>query len=372
MKKHNDVKMRGGGRLYAFTLVELLVVIAIIGILIALLLPAVQAAREAARRMQCTNHLKQVALGVHTFTDSRKGVPPAFIADYKATFWVLLWPYLEQQALYDHFWTDAPWHGYTDNDWWSNDLTAEQRQSYASVPLYKCPTRRTGNASTDAPDAPGDYGAGPLCDYAIVWCRADKGYGDSSYGWFWAIGYPGDPTRVPFRFAGPSVNSYDAWGPPTFDRFEIMGSDWVPRDTMAWWADGTTNQIIIGEKHIPADFLGGGSLGTDVPNCYGDPSTIRAASDIDGSYLSYVWWEVGIRFNLARAVYYRGPTIAKGPNDYRGSNDAHVSYGFGSYHPGVCHFAMGDGSIQAFSTTTRGEVLQALALVNDGVVVSIP
>ncbi|MDR1959548.1 MAG: DUF1559 domain-containing protein, partial [Planctomycetaceae bacterium] len=93
--------MGGGGSMRAFTLVELLVVIAIIGILIALLLPAVQAAREAARRMQCSNHLKQIGLAVHNFHDSYNKLPPSSIFNQRPSFWALIYPYIEQQALYD-------------------------------------------------------------------------------------------------------------------------------------------------------------------------------------------------------------------------------------------------------------------------------
>ncbi|MDR1384600.1 MAG: DUF1559 domain-containing protein [Planctomycetaceae bacterium] len=86
----------------AFTLVELLVVIAIIGILIALLLPAVQAAREAARRMQCSNQLKQIALACHNYESSTKSLPPGSSLNGRTYgVFVLVLPYMEGSALYD-------------------------------------------------------------------------------------------------------------------------------------------------------------------------------------------------------------------------------------------------------------------------------
>lgn len=92
-----------------FTLVELLVVIAIIGILIALLLPAVQAAREAARRSQCTNNLKQIGVALHNYHDSFKVLPTGHLEKYVGTAlsstswgWTgLILPFMEQQATFD-------------------------------------------------------------------------------------------------------------------------------------------------------------------------------------------------------------------------------------------------------------------------------
>ncbi len=96
-----------------FTLVELLVVIAIIGILIALLLPAVQAAREAARRTQCMNNIKQAALALHNYHDQNKCLPPAYQFDkgeayntsdkFRPNWIILCLPFMEQQALYGSF-----------------------------------------------------------------------------------------------------------------------------------------------------------------------------------------------------------------------------------------------------------------------------
>lgn len=85
----------------AFTLVELLVVIAIIGILVALLLPAVQAAREAARRTQCSNNLKQLALAMHNYHDTNKRFPMASVYANKLGYIARILPFFEQQAVYD-------------------------------------------------------------------------------------------------------------------------------------------------------------------------------------------------------------------------------------------------------------------------------
>src|SRR5436190_10516955 len=83
----------------AFTLVELLVVIAIIGVLVALLLPAVQAAREAARRSQCSNNLKQIGLGVHNYADTHRVMQAGNYHSVFGSWLVFLLPYVEQQAL---------------------------------------------------------------------------------------------------------------------------------------------------------------------------------------------------------------------------------------------------------------------------------
>jgi prepilin-type N-terminal cleavage/methylation domain-containing protein len=142
------VRLRSDAR--AFTLVELLVVIAIIGILIALLLPAVQAAREAARRTQCANNLKQSALAMVNYDNAKKKLPPGtkywwgddptgsttsgvdplggmWWDDHGWYFWIL--PFLEEKAIVGAVHTDVPF---------SNTLNFTART--AKVPIFECPS----------------------------------------------------------------------------------------------------------------------------------------------------------------------------------------------------------------------------------------
>src|SRR5215216_5717465 len=117
-----------------FTLVELLVVIAIIGVLVALLLPAVQAAREAARRMQCSNHLKQLSLALHNYESTHLTLPPAGIDSNQMSWVVLTLPFIEQGNLYSQFNFNAGgWNAF-------NRITLVKR---VKIPALLCPSLAT-------------------------------------------------------------------------------------------------------------------------------------------------------------------------------------------------------------------------------------
>lgn len=131
-----------------FTLVELLVVIAIIGVLVALLLPAIQAAREAARRSTCANHLKQIGLAAQNHHSAHGRFPPGLTAvpmgdddEEDGYAWsVFLLPYLEQQAIYDAYQRDLP--NLPLPRGWRSDPSDPVVWAQTVLPVYSCPSSR--------------------------------------------------------------------------------------------------------------------------------------------------------------------------------------------------------------------------------------
>jgi prepilin-type N-terminal cleavage/methylation domain-containing protein len=131
-----------------FTLVELLVVIAIIGTLVGLLLPAVQAARESARRSSCSNNMKQIALGLQNYHDANKVLPQSAINSgvdpYGRSNWswmLFILPYIEQASLYSAFQPQNvnPQWQVTDPQWFGGSATMVA-QAQAPIPTFLCPT----------------------------------------------------------------------------------------------------------------------------------------------------------------------------------------------------------------------------------------
>ena len=118
-----------------FTLVELLVVIAIIGVLVALLLPAVQAAREAARRSHCLNNVKQLTLGCHNFADARKGFPTS-ANPAGASFIAQILPFIEENTIYEMIDTEYIAQD-VDTPQYPRNVEGWSRQ----LPVTRCPSQ---------------------------------------------------------------------------------------------------------------------------------------------------------------------------------------------------------------------------------------
>ena len=148
----------------AFTLVELLVVIAIIGVLVALLLPAVQAAREAARRMQCSNNLKQCALAMHNYHDVYKRLPPFAVqdVDFRWAWSALILPFIVQQPIHDQLGVSA---NLVMPQLSQAGLSAQIRALLQSTPpTYRCPTDTRDATNPNFENVARPYGT---CSYAM-------------------------------------------------------------------------------------------------------------------------------------------------------------------------------------------------------------
>ena len=366
--------------LLGFTLVELLVVIAIIGMLIALLLPAIQAAREAASRMQCSNNLKQMGLGVHNFHDARGGIVPSTVGHCRPPAQFMLAPFIEQTAAWDTLMR------HTDNlryQFWSEryergaagvgPMTADELESLC-FPVLTCPSRRnkTTLAVLESGWWDGDWPVGPMVDYIMVMSMGVRedgtaprslGGGDAGFwGRFYVnvqqqnvnnnAGYVNH--RGPFRVASVTYRS-DAIGPdpPETRECNVGFQSWQPRDDFSWIQDGLSNQLLFGEKFVAQRQVG---------RCHRDDNYWDCGSLVPGDN----WREP----HAARPL-----TTENGPIEQNSAAHANRNpdyYAFGSAHPSVCLFLVGDGSVRQISGTVTPSLVVRLGDVRDGVPVALP
>jgi len=342
------MKVSKAVRQRAFTLVELLVVIAIIGVLVALLLPAVQAAREAARRSSCSNNLRQQGIALHNFHDVMNRLPPGCATDMQpfgenpsgtadgwgSSWMVYILPQIEQGALYDKLKFDgSSGHTHAGNMSYFNNVV---------IKGYVCPSSTTSPRliSTARPIARADYvGIAGAVDSADFFPAAYP-YTDGTE----KVGNAGISSAAGTFFHNSQVN-------------------------LAGMTDGTSNTIMVGEQStMMKDSAGTNQPAWNAGGNYGWTMGYGAASS--GSSLG----ADNRSFNCTTLRYkinYKKTTLAAA-GDCAGAgicSDASANSPLISNHPAGVMVLLGDASVRLLSDNTALDVLGRLAVRYDGHVV---
>ena len=338
------MKHRNGFRNSGFTLVELLVVIAIIGVLVALLLPAIQAAREAARRSDCINRLRQLTLAAHNYESATKHLPEHGTVFYKnntetgaLSSQARLLPYMEQQNVQSLVDQNAHWRDST------NRVALR-----TPLPFLRCPSgkeiertyingRDTGVVEETNLKCHyvGNLGArpGPNSDGTIgAGCGGGSSGGSRQPTNGPTLNYP-ENTYTQWNCPAPDPAPGTADPPPTNDPGANPGTGGVAINgvifplsdiDMGAVSDGTSNTIMFGEMSW--------DVGPQEPWIVG--STSQNNDSITSSY--------GVLYNAKNIKYAPNERRFVDENGKMEALSANVS--LGSYHPGGTHVSMCDGS----------------------------
>lgn len=356
-----------------FTLVELLVVIAIIGILIALLLPAVQAAREAARRSQCTNNLKQLGLAIHNFHDVNNVFPVGQPDDDNDNYaWgAYILPYVEQKQMYDTLVSGGAALVYIPG--------GDNIRVHGAIRVAY-----DANGAQISPNLPSGH---PVRN-------------TDSYNWWTQVrNNHGNPSGAVNVAAKTIINTY------------ICPSDVLPRQDNNGYGKSNYAACLGGDTPWYVQLTQGGGPSWSQPNgASGQNGMFRLAQTNDYHYVTsfadltdgssnvIAIGEVSESGNVTRTMIDRVfPIWAGGNNDWAGqwriSSWARVAglytpinskdttpiagltlsdFAYGSKHPGGANFLFGDGSVHFLSETIDAVLYERLAAINDGNPVQVP